>query len=70
MDLTSLARAVKRIPMKIEIAHATKMSMNDAEEIRAELALGEKQQVLAARYGVSQSMISHIKRRHRWRGPL
>ena len=67
MDLTSLAKAVASRPTRWQLARAMKLSWYDVEDIRTALADGKRQKVLAALYGVSQSMISHINRGNRWK---
>lgn len=43
-----------------------KLTSEQVAEIRTGLTLGETRNALAARYGVSRGMISHIKTRHSW----
>lgn len=44
----------------------TRLCAKDIIAIRAMLAAGEEQQVVAKKYGVTQSAISHIHRRETW----
>jgi hypothetical protein len=53
-----------------KIGHGTngrKLTLEDVEAIRAALAEGESRNSLAAQYGVTPGMISHIKTGHSWR---
>ena len=46
--------------------HQAKLTENDVYAIRARLDSGERGSVLAREYGLSQTTISHIRKRHTW----
>jgi len=47
---------------------SAKLTASAVEEIRASVARGEVQRVIADRYGVSQTLVSAIKNGRVWNG--
>ncbi|WP_186101426.1 HNH endonuclease [Burkholderia gladioli] len=65
-DAIERGRAKKPPVMRGSGVGTSKLKETDIPTIRARLAAGEFQRVIAADYGVSQVQISHIARRIQW----
>lgn len=65
--LISGTQAANLDDMARRLRNGRKLDGDQAAEIRRRLAAGERQRPLAAEFGVSQPMISKIKRERNWR---
>lgn len=65
------ARGRSRIPVPVflgEANPAAKLTQEDVTQIRQRIARGERQRTIAADFGVSQTLVSAIKRGKVWNG--